>query len=284
MSNNNPQQPKACSFVIDIKNTASKKEDKAKATDLKENEEERLECPLCKRKFIQESYEKHVNVCDKVFQDKRNKFDTQKQRLAEIEQIGYVKKQDAGKKKIVVNGTGSIKANRKDPKGSKWNKKSEELRAIIKMNKSHEKGFGLTQPNSNQPIKEEDIITPTSKISNQPNSLRGDNYIECGLCKKKYTEIKYKDHYPDCETKYKDIENKQKMKTANIGLSSIKTYPITPKTNGITADLIPQMQLGTKVGGGVYQRDQVVLTGGLTTKPNCNWGSKPVLNLKFGKK
>lgn len=265
--------------MIDLK--APTKENKTKPGD---NEEERLECPHCKRRFIEESYEKHVNICDKVFQDKRNKFDTQKQRLSEIEQIGYVKKQEGNKKKPSANGTGSIKASTKDSKANKWNKKSEELRAIIKMNKSHDKGFGLAQTNSAQPTQEEEFLTSKPKQISQPNSLRSDNYNECSLCKKKYTELKYKDHLPDCEAKYKKIENKQKLKLSNLGLNSINTYSITPKAKGLNSDLISQFQLGPKGGPGVYEREQVILTGGMIAKPNCNWGNKPVLNLKFGKK
>ncbi|CDW78396.1 UNKNOWN [Stylonychia lemnae] len=41
---------------------------------------DRIECPSCQRKFIQEAYEKHIKVCQKVFMKKRKVFNARKQR------------------------------------------------------------------------------------------------------------------------------------------------------------------------------------------------------------
>lgn len=272
-------------FVIDMKQP-SKEEHKSKTNDNNENKrdgEEQLtiECKLCNRKFIQESYEKHVRICGKVFQEMRDKFDTQKQRITELEQISYIKKQN-NKKKLILEGTGSIKSNGNNPKGQKWDKKSEEFRQIVKMNKSHDKGFGLisnltpnqkiTVGNNNDDNKI--IISATPKAENQSNSFRGDTYIECNLCKKKYTEFKYRDHRSDCKNKYKDLENKNRNKTKGMQITPLNTYTITSTNKCIT-------DLGDNQG---YQREETVYLSGSNLKPTSNWRSKPVLNLKFGKK
>jgi zinc-finger of a C2HC-type len=43
-------------------------------------DEDRIECPTCGRKFVQESLEKHKKICKKVFVQKRKVFDVKKVR------------------------------------------------------------------------------------------------------------------------------------------------------------------------------------------------------------
>lgn len=82
-----------------------------------------IDCPEgCGRRFSTEAIDKHSMVCRKVFQQKRKKFDTKKQR--------------------VVEGEGQVTTQkpRKEPKTKKnqWKQQSEAFRALMKMNKGYE--------------------------------------------------------------------------------------------------------------------------------------------------
>eukprot|EP00347_Sterkiella_histriomuscorum_P021383 403334164 len=46
--------------------------------------DDRVECPSCMRKFNQDSLQKHVKICQKVFKKKRKVFNVKKQRLADV--------------------------------------------------------------------------------------------------------------------------------------------------------------------------------------------------------
>jgi zinc-finger of a C2HC-type len=41
-------------------------------------DDERIECPSCGRKFVEEALARHQKVCKKVFVQKRKVFDTKK--------------------------------------------------------------------------------------------------------------------------------------------------------------------------------------------------------------
>lgn len=57
-------------------------------------------------------------------------------------------------------------------------------------------------------------------------------------------------------------------------ITPLNTYTITSTNKCIT-------DLGDNQG---YQREETVYLSGSNLKPTSNWRSKPVLNLKFGKK
>ena len=50
------------------------------------------QCPSCQRSFNPETYQKHVKICDKVFNQKRKQFNTQAQRIVEPEQKKHIVK------------------------------------------------------------------------------------------------------------------------------------------------------------------------------------------------
>ena len=50
------------------------------------------ECGNCHRRFAPESYEKHVNICKKVFMTKRKAFNSAKQRMVDNDQKLMVQK------------------------------------------------------------------------------------------------------------------------------------------------------------------------------------------------
>ena len=55
------------------------------------------ECPSCKRSFAGGAYDKHAKVCAKVFQQKREVFDTSKQRQIAADKKGQQDAAKAGK-------------------------------------------------------------------------------------------------------------------------------------------------------------------------------------------
>ena len=149
-------------------------------------------CPNCSRKFKREAYAKHVPICARVFQSK---------------------KEDEAKKKDIkeIKGLNEKKGNK-----SKWENQSNELRAMI-----HNKRAEKDKNNNNKEIKIEieepkkhldnnnDILdTGSPKNSNlQYYKKDGKIFIQCDLCNKKFTKINYESHLNDCKKKYKDKIN-----------------------------------------------------------------------------
>ena len=219
----NPQQIKknAISFDIDFENikqnTITTKNNKGKSPQKTEvipnvedpneaNKEQVLyQCPNCGRKFKREAYAKHVPICARVFQ---------------------------GKKEIENPKVNEIKEKLENPpqknaKGfknkSKWENQSNELRAIIQSKRAEK------EKNSNKEIKIE-IEEPKKHIDNNKignaspvnNNSRplysrdSKGFIQCELCNKKFTQIKYESHLNDCKQKYKDKKNGTFLRS-NIG-------------------------------------------------------------------
>ena len=149
-------------------------------------------CPNCSRKFKREAYAKHVPICARVFQSK---------------------KEDEAKKKDIkeIKGLNEKKGNK-----SKWENQSNELRAMI-----HNKRAEKDKNNNNKEIKIEieepkkhldnnnDILdTGSPKNSNlQYYKKDGKVFIQCDLCNKKFTKINYESHLNDCKKKYKEKKN-----------------------------------------------------------------------------
>jgi hypothetical protein len=78
---------------------------------------------MCSRRFNEEAFEKHSNICQKVFMTKRKEFKSDKQRATE----------DAPKKgpAQVASKKPSASAQSKAEKAAKWKKQSEAFRAVI---------------------------------------------------------------------------------------------------------------------------------------------------------
>jgi len=148
------------------------------------------QCSNCSRRFKREAYAKHVPICARVFQNKKEQENP---------------KNDVGFEKMEKN------LEKEKNTKSKWENKSNELRAMIQ-NKRAEKG----KNNINKEIKIE-IEEPKKHIDNIRNgnsspinnnrlnyNMDAKGFIQCDLCNKKFTKMNYENHLADCKQKYKD--------------------------------------------------------------------------------
>ena len=166
--------------------------------DPKEANKEQIlyKCPNCGRKFKREAYAKHVPICARVFQNKKEQ-DNKNDKKEKIEKPSLNDKKIGGNK-------------------SKWENQSNELRALIH-NKRAEKE--KDKNNNNKEIKIE-IEEPKKHIDNimddnssplnrnlQYYKKDGKVFIQCDLCNKNFTKINYESHLNDCKKKYKEKKN-----------------------------------------------------------------------------
>jgi len=163
------------------------------------------QCPNCGRKFKREAYAKHVPICARVFQGKKE---------IENPKANEMKEKLEKPKTKPTKGFGNK---------SKWENQSNELRAIIQSKRAEK------EKNNNKEIKIE-IEEPKKHIDNNKigNSSPVNNnsrplysrdskgFIQCELCNKKFTQIKYESHLNDCKLKYKDKKNGTFLRS-NIG-------------------------------------------------------------------
>ena len=156
MPNFNAQVKKnSIAFDIDFENIkqnvlTTKKEDKAPKKievipNVEDPEEEQKEqtlykCPNCDRKFKREAYAKHVPICARVFQNKKE-GENKPEKKEKIEKPSLNDKKPANNK-------------------SKWENQSNELRALI-----HNKRAEKDKINTNKEIKIE-IEEPKKHIEN----------------------------------------------------------------------------------------------------------------------
>ena len=166
--------------------------------DPKEANKEQIlyKCQNCGRKFKREAYAKHVPICARVFQNKKEQ-DNKNDKKEKIEKPSLNDKKIGGNK-------------------SKWENQSNELRALIH-NKRAEKE--KDKNNNNKEIKIE-IEEPKKHIDNimddnssplnrnlQYYKKDGKVFIQCDLCNKNFTKINYESHLNDCKKKYKEKKN-----------------------------------------------------------------------------
>lgn len=154
--------------------------DKTKEKDNPEEGEETFECESCGRRFVKEALEKHYKVCQKVFNEKRAKFDSKKNRILDPEHAIMLKNAEYKEKREARMNKNKDKKPQGDPK---WKKQSEEFRSIIK-------GGG-----------EDGVVKP---------SVLTEDYTLCQFCNRKYNEDAYKKHLATCERKYKEAQMKAK--------------------------------------------------------------------------
>ena len=166
------------------------------------------QCPNCGRKFKREAYAKHVPICARVFQ---------------------------GKKEIENPKVNEIKEKLENPpqknaKGfknkSKWENQSNELRAIIQSKRAEKNNNKEIKIEIEEPKKHFDNnnkIGNSSPVNNNSRPLYNRDskgFIQCELCNKKFTQIKYESHLNDCKIKYKDKKNGTFLRS-NMGSSGI---------------------------------------------------------------
>ena len=155
------------------------------------------QCPNCTRKFKREAYAKHVPICARVFQ---NKKDTENPKNPEKKMEKPPSRQNKGK------GMNSK---------SKWENQSNELRAIIqskraekdkKNDKNKEIKIEIEEPKKHIDNNNQNLGSPVN--NNRPLYSRDNKgFLQCELCNKKFTKINYESHLNDCKQKYKDKKN-----------------------------------------------------------------------------
>ena len=266
MSNNQVNnQKKAIAFEIDfdnLKNTTvptnsrspnnikpSKQEVIPNYDDPKDHMELHLyQCPNCSRKFKREAYAKHVPICASVFHGQREP--------------------EINKNNTPVNQNNKAKFNKK----SKWENQSSELRAIIQSKRAEiEKDKNDNNMKKNKLKLQIDSANTENYVVNtcqniQPN--RGDNfnrlnytknqlnnnskYIECDMCRKKFTKINYDCHLFECKQKFSAKKNGMTFNKPNLVINE------ESKNLRTRQPIVPAVTYGA-------------------------FSSKPNFNLKFGK-
>ena len=165
---------------------------------------ERIECPTCGRKFIEEALMRHQKVCKKVFVQKRKVFDIKAVRQeaikSELKDSDYrpAPSKAAPKKKAAaqaedkpVGGAGS--------KAAKWKAQSEMFRAALRAAKGSDDG-------------------PSGSGSGAANAAaimeQYDDRTECKWCNRKFNDEAATRHIPVCEQKFKATQMKMKGNAA----------------------------------------------------------------------
>ena len=138
--------------------------------------DERRECPDCNRKFLPESYEKHVNICKKVFLSKRKAFNSSEQR--EIDEATISKKKPEPKKNAKSSASASAKAN-------KWKIESEQFRANMRAARMATSG-------------DEAGYQEAAKIA---SDYAQSQLVPCPTCERTFNEEAAKRHIPICANK-----------------------------------------------------------------------------------
>merc|ERR1711871_1094418 len=139
-------------------------------------------CPTCARKFKIESFDRHVAVCQKVFKQKRKKFETQSKRWANTEIASEMKenlrqqKREARRRKPGVDAAAKAKAR------GKWRQASANFREAMKQNKAIAEA-----EKSGKPL-------PPMQMSSPPDP----DLVPCPHCGRTFNEQAAARHIPKC--------------------------------------------------------------------------------------
>ncbi len=142
------------------------------------------QCPNCSRKFKREAYAKHVPICARVFQNKKD----QENKNEKNEKITLNEKKPGANK-------------------SKWENQSNELRAIIQSKRAEKNNNKEIKIEIEEPKKHFDNninnkignSSPVNTNSNKPIYNRDSNcFIQCELCNIKFAQIKYESNLNYC--------------------------------------------------------------------------------------
>ena len=158
------------------------------------------QCPNCGRKFKREAYAKHVPICARVFQ---NKKEPENPKTSDKKLEKPPSRQNKGK------GMNSK---------PKWENQSNELRAIIqskraekdkKNDKNKEIKIEIEEPKKHiDNVNNNNLGSPINNNNNRPLYSRDNKgFLQCELCNKKFTKMNYESHLNDCKQKYKDKKN-----------------------------------------------------------------------------
>ena len=251
----------AISFDIDFENikqdtitTKNKEKEKSpKKTEVIPNVEDPNEankeqvlyqCPNCSRKFKREAYAKHVPICARVFQTKK---EPENPKISEKKLEKPPSRQNKGMQK------------------PKWENQSNELRAIIQSkraeknnDKKKEIKIEIEEPKKHINNNNNMLVSPNNTSNNRPLYSRDSKgFLQCELCNKKFTKINFESHLNDCKLKHKGKKNGT-FNRGNLG------------------GLNNNINSGNKMNGSPINRKPMM--------PAVTYGrNKPNFSVKFGK-
>ena len=172
------------------------------------------QCPNCSRKFKREAYAKHVPICQRVFQGKKEVPNPKNNEIKEkLEKPSTKQNKGIGNK-------------------SKWENQSNELRAIIHSKRAEnndnkkEIKIEIEQPKKHN----EELLqqqSPTNNLQKNLYTIDNKGFYQCELCSKKFTKMNYESHLPDCKNKYKDKKNRTFNSKPVFGNNAPARAPVT---------------------------------------------------------
>jgi hypothetical protein len=180
-------------------------------------EEERVECPTCGRRFKEQALPKHAKVCKKVFVNKRKAFDTKQQRILDSDHASLLKQKEIEEKKKKKAGSDNNLAAKK----AKWKKQSEEFRSILRQANADEAADNFVVTKGNGKDGKNITTVKGNAIVSTPSVLTED-YKLCSMCNRKYNESAYSKHLPTCEKRTKEANIKSKGKSPSVSNNTIQ--------------------------------------------------------------
>ena len=202
------------------------------------------QCPNCSRKFKREAYAKHVPICARVFQTKK---EPENPKISEKKLEKPPSRQNKGMQK------------------PKWENQSNELRAIIQSkraeknnDKKKEIKIEIEEPKKHINNNNNMLVSPNNTSNNRPLYSRDSKgFLQCELCNKKFTKINFESHLNDCKLKHKGKKNGT-FNRGNLG------------------GLNNNINSGNKMNGSPINRKPMM--------PAVTYGrNKPNFSVKFGK-
>lgn len=197
----------AAPALVEVHRAAEEVAERAMA--LAEAEQEPLRpCPHCGRSFKQEALERHVGICQKVFQQKRKVYNTTEHRLPDEPELVAVRKLA---KQCTRRGEVGIGA-KKDvaPVKSAWREKSKQFRAAMRDARVVDKF-----KREGRPMRELPPARPTDPAL--------DDRTPCPHCGRKFGAVQAERHIPHC-----------KNSKANAPRPAAKAAPAAPRSVGAT--------------------------------------------------
>ena len=140
-------------------------------------------CPTCGRKFKIGSLDRHVAVCQKVFKQKRKKFETQSKRWSQEGIAQEMKENLRQQKREARRGKRGADAAAKGKSGAKWRQKSSAFREAMRQNKLIKES-----EKSGKPL-------PPMQMSSAPDP----DLMPCPHCGRTFSQQALERHAPRCE-------------------------------------------------------------------------------------
>eukprot|EP00397_Hematodinium_sp_SG-2012_P015822 GEMP01016123.1.p1 GENE.GEMP01016123.1~~GEMP01016123.1.p1 ORF type:complete len:345 (+),score=87.12 GEMP01016123.1:989-2023(+) len=144
-------------------------------------------CGSCGRSFNAKALERHIKICKKVFQQKRNAFDAAERRLDHFDSSERPK--PAPKK----SGAPQVKK-----KGGNWREKSEAFRAAICNARASEDHGDPSAPSSGQGAEQRKRLEDAERRLAAARDESGD-VLQCPHCKRKFNADAAARHIPICQ-------------------------------------------------------------------------------------